>query len=275
MSSDPQHPAASTPRVVLGGAALAVGALVAGIAFSRRSRWGMLAGFALAAAGGLRLLKQRRLANAAPDPAPPETEPNCTEVLSTVAAQAALPTAATEEPASASPQPLIWEGIESGSASTEAGGETVWFGLQDLGAVAVSPGPTVEKGVSDAERASSPLHSHELGAVADIFLQDTTLAPEDVAETPALFSPEMAALIQALNPPPPNSVMAPVSPAWSLDEPGLEVRGEPETTFLLEDETALDQSPGQGMAQEGKGPPWAQVAVEAPGVECGPHCTRY
>lgn len=289
MSSAPQTSAASAPNVVLGGAALAVGALIAGVAIGRRSRWGLVVGLGVAAVAGYQLLKQRReqaldLDLKSPVSAPEERPP----VPAPVVAFAPAPLLAEPEPsvlpstakvvqepavdlapAGTSLAPLIWEGGDSGSRSSDDLGETVWFGLQDVALAAASVPEVTSFAPSPASMGEVALEA-DLAPVIASFLSDFPPAPQLEMPAPPPLTADVAALIQALNPPPLTSsqfvteasavgasVFAGVSPAYpsamSFEDEDDSTTSDHES-FLLED----DQN---GGAPAGKGVPLAAAAL--------------
>ncbi|WP_265592582.1 hypothetical protein [Verrucomicrobium sp. BvORR034] len=291
MSSVPQTSAASAPNVVLGGAALAVGALIAGVAIGRRSRWGLVVGLGVAAVAGYQLLKQRReqaldleLELEPPAPAPVAHSPVPAPVVAFAPAPLlaepepfALPSEAkvAQEPAvdlapaGTSLAPLIWEGGDSGSRSSDDLGETVWFGLQDVALAAASVPEVTSFAPSPASMGEVALEA-DLAPVIASFLSDFPPAPQLEMPAPPPLTADVAALIQALNPPPLTSsqfvaeasamgasVFAGVSPA---SQSAMSFEDEDDSTtsdhesFLLED----DQN---GGAPAGKGVPLAAAAL--------------
>lgn len=291
MSSVPQTSAASAPNVVLGGAALAVGALIAGVAIGRRSRWGLLVGLGVAAVAGYQLLKQRRgldaeqdlgldrVAEPAAAPAPvaespcpatpsvPEGEPLSLPLIS----KATQAPPAGPVPAAAAFAPLIWEGGDSGSRSSDDLGETVWFGLQDVSLVATATPEVTSIAPAPASMGEVALEG-DLAPVVATFLADFPPAPQLEMPAPPPLSADVAALILALNPPPLSSAqftaeasavgasvfagVAPGLPPSNLfDDENDPAEGHHES-FLLED--AQD---GDAPAPTGKGAPLAAAAL--------------
>jgi hypothetical protein len=282
MSSVPQTSAASAPNVVLGGAALAVGALIAGVAIGRRSRWGLVVGLGVAAVAGYQLLKQRReqaldlepeleppapapVVAFAPAPLLAEPEPFALPSEAKVAQEPAVDLA----PAGTSLAPLIWEGGDSGSRSSDDLGETVWFGLQDVALAAASVPEVTSFAPSPASMGEVALEA-DLAPVIASFLSDFPPAPQLEMPAPPPLTADVAALIRALNPPPLTSsqfvaeasamgasVFAGVSPAspsaMSFEDEDDSTTSDHES-FLLED----DQS---GGAPAGKGVPLAAAAL--------------
>ncbi len=290
MSSVPQTSAASAPNVVLGGAALAVGALIAGVAIGRRSRWGLLVGLGVAAVAGYQLLKQRRELEGEPvapasedlstasepasltalpaDPVVTEPEPAITSTDLTPKVHFIQAPAAELTLPNPSFAPLVWEGGDSGSRSTDELGETVWFGLQDVALAAVTPEVTTD--------ASSPASMGEVALEGDLapvvatFLSDFPPAPQLEMPVPPSMSVDVAALIQALNPPPLSSTqflpdasamgasafasVSPASPSSTLFDDEDDNAAEPHESFLLEG----DQD---GGSPSGKGAPLAAAAL--------------
>ena len=292
MSSVPQTSAASAPNVVLGGAALAVGALIAGVAIGRRSRWGLLVGLGVAAVAGYQLLKQRRESEqdqerdldltVEPAAAPASEDLSPTPVsetafpvapLVTELEPAALPSIskAIQEPALVETAfaPLIWEGGDSGSRSSDELGETVWFGLQDVSLVAATAPEVTPILPSPASMGEVALEG-DLAPVVATFLSDFPPAPQLEMPVPPPLSADVAALIQALNPPPLSSTqfvaeasamgasvfagVAPALPSSSLFDDEDDTGAEHHESFLLED----DQD---GVSTAGKGAPLAAAAL--------------
>lgn len=298
MSSVPQTSAASAPNVVLGGAALAVGALIAGVAIGRRSRWGLLVGLGVAAVAGYQLLKQRRESEqelvperdldlavepaAAPvsedfSPAPvSESAFPAASLVAELNSVALAPISKTTQEPPAEPvametafAPLIWEGGDSGSRSSDELGETVWFGLQDVSLAAATAPEVTAIAPSPASMGEVALEG-DLAPVVATFLSDFPPAPQLEMPAPPPLSADVAALIQALNPPPLSStqfvaeasamgasVFAGVAPAMPpsnlFDDENDSAVGHHES-FLLED----DQD---GTAPAGKGAPLAAAAL--------------
>lgn len=287
MSSDPQTSAASASNVVLGGAALAVGALIAGVSIGRRSRWGLVVGLGVAAVAGYQLLKKRREQRQGLELEPPASAPVEQPLavaftpapLPAEAEPAALPltanfvqeSAAEPAPEVVSHSPLIWEGGDSGSRSTDELGETVWFGLQDVSLAAASAPEVTSFAPSPANMGEVALEA-DLAPVIASFLSDFPPAPELEMPAPPPLTADVAALIQALNPPPlassqfaagaaamGASALAGVSPAppsaMSFDDEDEDVgTTSSHDSFLLED----DQN---ANAPAGKGAPLAAVAL--------------
>lgn len=279
MSSVPQTSAASAPNVVLGGAALAVGALIAGVAIGRRSRWGLLVGLGVAAVAGYQLLKQRREQEAELDltaepAAAPVSEnefplaPLVTEVepVAYPSISKAISEPALVEPAFA---PLIWEGGDSGSRSSDDLGETVWFGLQDVSLAAVTAPEVTSITPSPASMGEVALEG-DLAPVVATFLSDFPPAPQLEMPAPPPLSADVAALIQALNPPPLSSTqfvaeasamgasafagVAPAMPPSNFFDDENDLAAGHHESFLLED----DQD---GASPAGKGAPLAAAAL--------------
>jgi hypothetical protein len=282
MSSVPQTSAASAPNVVLGGAALAVGALIAGVAIGRRSRWGLVVGLGVAAVAGYQLFKQRReqaldlepeleppapapVVAFAPAPLLAEPEPFALPSEAKVAQEPAVDLA----PAGTSLAPLIWEGGDSGSRSSDDLGETVWFGLQDVALAAASVPEVTSFAPSPASMGEVALEA-DLAPVIASFLSDFPPAPQLEMPAPPPLTADVAALIQALNPPPLTSsqfvaeasamgasVFAGVSPAspsaMSFEDEDDSTTSDHES-FLLEDDQC-------GGAPAGKGVPLAAAAL--------------
>lgn len=293
MSSVPQTSAASAPNVVLGGAALAVGALIAGAAIGRRSRWGLLVGLGVAAVAGYQLLKQRREQDteqdlgldrvgepaAAPAPALVAESP-CPPAPSVpeVAPVPLLSISKTTQESPAEPvlaeaafTPLIWEGGDSGSRSSDDLGETVWFGLQDVSLVAATAPEVTASAPAPASMGEVALEG-DLAPVVATFLADFPPAPQLEMPAPPPLSADVAALIQALNPPPLSSahftaeasavgasvfagVATALPPANLFDDENDPAEGHHES-FLLENE-----QDGAAPAPTGKGAPLAVAAL--------------
>ncbi len=277
MSSDPQTSAASAPNVVLGGAALAVGALIAGVSIGRRSRWGLVVGLGIAAVAGYQLLKKRReqalvveppasdaveqppVVAFTPAPLPTESEPAALPSNANSVQESAVESA----PAAVSHSPLIWEGGDSGSRSTDDLGETVWFGLQDVSLAAASAPEVTSFAPSPASMGEVALEADLAPAIAS-FLSDFPPAPELEMPAPPPLTADVAALIQALNPPPlvsgqfapgaaamGSSALAGVSPAspssMSFEDEGEDdgITSHPDS-FLLEDDQNANAPAGKG-----------------------------
>ncbi|MEZ0390479.1 MAG: hypothetical protein ACAI34_25595 [Verrucomicrobium sp.] len=264
--------AANTTEAVLGGAVLAVGVLLAGVAVGRRSRFGVIAGLGMAALAGYAILKRSRQQTVAEAPPAPKPKPVEAERLAEAPAPAPAPAPTLGVTETVAPiaapvsleapkqilddtqpeAPLIWEAGDTGSRASDGLGETVWFGLQDvkLDAPAAPSNHEHEAASSSSQLKADPMGEvaleGDLAPLASVFLSDFPPAPEieTHAGAPAI-SPDVAALIQALNPPPLSPAML-NGPAFLLGSSAFAGEGSSSTEdyddlseavgFLLEDE---------------------------------------